>query len=133
MAFLLKFSSKSIQIFAWEPLGCQKKRKCSRNSNLLSNCAVFQPNSNKAQKPSRDDQKPWQKDCLLTDFISLLYFGSKTAQFDKTFKFLGLFCLFWHPKHSQARICIGGTTDITFHFGISCMFCYLVFFELFWK
>ena len=92
VAFLLKISSKSIQIFAWELLGCQKKWKCSRNSNLLSNCAVFQPNLNKAQKTSQNDQKPWENDCFLTDFLSLLDFGSKTAQFDKTCKFLELFC-----------------------------------------
>ena len=133
VAFLLKISSKSIQIFAWELFGCQKKQKCSRNSNLLSNCAVFQPNLNKAQKTSQNDQKPWEKDCFLTDFLSLLDFGSKTAQFDKTCQFLELFCFFWHPKHFQARICIEDMTDFTFHIGIFCMFCHLVFFEIIFK
>ena len=64
VAFVLKISSKSIQILTWECLGCLRKQKGSRNSNLLSNCTVFQPKLNKAWKTFQNDQISWKR----TDF-----------------------------------------------------------------
>ena len=43
----------SILILAWGCLMGQEKRKRSRNSNLLSNCAVFQPRWKKPWKTAK--------------------------------------------------------------------------------
>ena len=53
VAFLLTISSISILILAWGCLRGQEKWKSSRNSNLLSNCAVFQPRWNKLWKTAK--------------------------------------------------------------------------------
>ena len=48
----------SIQILAWKCLGCQKKQKSSRNWHVLSNCAVFEPKSNKLRKSIKTSPFP---------------------------------------------------------------------------
>ena len=46
----IKSIISSLQILTRECFGWQKKQKGSRNSNLLSNCTVFQPKLNKLWK-----------------------------------------------------------------------------------
>ena len=70
VAFLLKISSISILILARGHLGGQKKRETSRDLNLLSNCAVFQPKLNNLQKTFKNEQKPW-KNTVLSRFFNV--------------------------------------------------------------
>ena len=68
MAFSLKISSISILILARGHLGGQKKQETSRDSNLLSNCTVFQPKLNNLRKTFKNEQKPWKNTVLLWFF-----------------------------------------------------------------
>ena len=116
VAFLLKISSKSIQILTWECLGCLKKQKGSRNSNLLSNCAVFQPKLNKLWKTIKTTSFSTVFG-RFERFSSFIQFWLKTAQLDSKFEFLDPFCFFCHPKQ-QVRVCKEGLMDFAFLFGI---------------
>ena len=96
----------SIQILAWKCLGCQKKQKSSRNWHVLSNCAVFEPKSNKLRKSVKKQSFSHGFWSFWEVFWALFKFGWKTAQFDNKFEFLEHFHFFWHPNSSQAKICI---------------------------
>ena len=94
----------SIQILAWKCLGCQKKQKSSRNWHVLSNCAVFEPKSNKLRKSVKKQSFSHGFWTFWEVFWALFKFGWKTAQFDNKFESLEVSCFFWPPKCPLARI-----------------------------
>ena len=94
----------SILILSLGCFGCQKKRNSSWDSNLLSICAVFQPQWKKTLK-NRDKTVFFQGFCsFLNVFRRLFNFGWKTAQFDNKFESLEVSRFFWPPKCPLARI-----------------------------
>ena len=118
--FLLKISFTPLFLRSWGQHGCQKKRKTSRNSNLLVWSATFHPKLNKPRKTSKNGQKAWKNDCFLVVFQSLFNFGWKVADKTNKFEFLEVFCFFWYPCCPQER---GNSGDITV---------FIFFIDIFW-
>ena len=102
----------------WGILGCQKKQKIVRNSNLLNWFSTFQSELNKLWKTTRNKQTTFKNYEFLVVFWSSFNFDWKVEHWTKKFEFHELFCFFWDPWCLQGFTPSGGTTYFTFLFEI---------------
>ena len=110
-------------------LWCDKKQKSSRNLNLLDFCATFKSKLNKLRKTTKNEEKTFKNDGFGAVFRSLFNFDLKVAHKFNKFKFLELFCFFWHPWWPWGCPDRGDMTCFTFLFEIFWWWRHLHFFQ----